>query len=183
MLPNLEALHLYNYEPFTVLGALSRAGEVSTLDGVRQELKTLRKRVQKARKDGDRMKEAYDKARQDVRNQLRLYSTLTSISPYLHHEHEQGQTTQINVLLNGKPAVARITYGCQWEHGNDGDHELFLETSIVLQVALEDPRMTLTAKEDIGRMKPWWQNLESCCGPWIRVPLMLEGPHDPSWFL
>ncbi|KAK7681467.1 hypothetical protein QCA50_015559 [Cerrena zonata] len=110
---------------------------------------------------------------------IQPYKPFAALSPYILHHHKVGQTTALDLTLpNGKPAEARITYGCQWEHGTKGDHEMFVETSVVLKAACNDSEMTMSAREDIGIVRPWWQNWGLYFGSWLMVPSMLGASYE-----
>ncbi|KAK7682237.1 hypothetical protein QCA50_014824 [Cerrena zonata] len=182
-LPNLEAVHLYNYTPFTLLNMLSGPNEAPGLEKVRGEFGVLRETIKEAGDEAKSLEKTYEEAKEHVRMNRQSYTSLTSISPYIHHQHKLGQTTPLDVTLNGKPAEARITYGCQWKYGSSGNHEMFVETSVVLKTALNcrDEEMTMTAREEISILKPWWQKWLLYFGSPFVVPMMLNAQYEPGW--
>ncbi|KAK7681462.1 hypothetical protein QCA50_015554 [Cerrena zonata] len=181
LFPNLEALHLFNYIPWTMLSTLSSADEVIALEGTRGELDTSREMVTSVGADGEAAQRKYEEARSEVRKNTRSYLTLLPLYPSFNHEHKIGQTTPYDLKLNGNPAEARITYGCQWEHETRGDHEIFIETSVILKTALDDEAMSMTAREEIRIAKLWWKNWRECLEICLFRPSLLFYSYEDTW--
>lgn len=182
-LPNLEAIHLYGYDPSTLLDVLPSPNGASEMDNLREEYDALQEMAVNAGAEADEMAERYEEAEENVRKNLQPYTSLTVLSPYLHHIHKLDQTTPLDVMLNGNPAEVRITHGCRWQHETKGDHEAFVEMSVILRSTLAngDGEMTMTAREEISIIKPWWQDWHLYFGTSLVVPSLLSSPYEQDW--